>query len=67
VGGLLGNQIGGGTGKKIATVAGAVGGGGRPPPRGGGARDYHGRGRAEGGAATGFPRGATRGGFTPPT
>eukprot|EP01030_Chromulinospumella_sphaerica_P010326 gene10326-10132_t len=26
-GGLLGNQIGGGTGKKIATVAGAVGGG----------------------------------------
>ncbi|MOA00050.1 hypothetical protein D3C78_1193940 [compost metagenome] len=27
VGGLLGNQIGGGTGKKIATVAGAVGGG----------------------------------------
>jgi len=27
VGGLLGNQVGGGTGKKIATVAGAVGGG----------------------------------------
>ncbi|EPC03782.1 hypothetical protein L861_00365 [Litchfieldella anticariensis FP35 = DSM 16096] len=27
VGGLLGNQIGGGSGKKIATVAGAVGGG----------------------------------------
>ena len=27
VGGLLGNQIGGGNGKKIATVAGAVGGG----------------------------------------
>ncbi|AYC35030.1 glycine zipper 2TM domain-containing protein [Pseudomonas cavernae] len=26
-GGLLGNQVGGGTGKKIATVAGAVGGG----------------------------------------
>jgi outer membrane lipoprotein SlyB len=26
-GGLLGNQIGGGSGKKIATVAGAVGGG----------------------------------------
>jgi uncharacterized protein YcfJ len=26
-GGLLGNQIGGGTGKKIATVAGAAGGG----------------------------------------
>jgi uncharacterized protein YcfJ len=26
-GGLLGNQIGGGTGKKVATVAGAVGGG----------------------------------------
>lgn len=27
VGGLLGNQVGGGNGKKIATVAGAVGGG----------------------------------------
>ena len=27
VGGLLGNQVGGGSGKKIATVAGAVGGG----------------------------------------
>ena len=27
VGGLLGNQVGGGRGKKIATVAGAVGGG----------------------------------------
>jgi outer membrane lipoprotein SlyB len=27
VGGLLGNMVGGGTGKKIATVAGAVGGG----------------------------------------
>lgn len=27
VGGLLGNQIGGGSGKKIATVAGAIGGG----------------------------------------
>ncbi len=27
VGGLLGNQIGGGSGKKLATVAGAVGGG----------------------------------------
>lgn len=27
VGGLLGNQIGGGSGRKIATVAGAVGGG----------------------------------------
>ena len=27
VGGLLGNQVGGGTGKKIATVAGVVGGG----------------------------------------
>ncbi|MFS0825975.1 MULTISPECIES: glycine zipper 2TM domain-containing protein [Pseudomonas] len=26
-GGLLGNQVGGGTGKKLATVAGAVGGG----------------------------------------
>jgi uncharacterized protein YcfJ len=26
-GGLLGNQVGGGSGKKIATVAGAVGGG----------------------------------------
>ena len=26
VGGLLGNQVGGGTGKKIATVAGAAGG-----------------------------------------
>ncbi|WP_150629299.1 glycine zipper 2TM domain-containing protein, partial [Pseudomonas fluorescens] len=26
-GGLLGNQVGGGNGKKIATVAGAVGGG----------------------------------------
>lgn len=26
-GGLIGNQIGGGTGKKLATVAGAVGGG----------------------------------------
>ncbi len=27
VGGLLGNQVGGGSGKKIATVAGAIGGG----------------------------------------
>lgn len=27
VGGLLGNQVGGGNGKKVATVAGAVGGG----------------------------------------
>ncbi len=27
VGGLLGNQVGGGSGKKLATVAGAVGGG----------------------------------------
>jgi uncharacterized protein YcfJ len=27
VGGLLGNQVGGGNGKKLATVAGAVGGG----------------------------------------
>lgn len=27
VGGILGNQVGGGTGKKVATVAGAVGGG----------------------------------------
>lgn len=27
IGGLLGNQVGGGSGKKIATVAGAVGGG----------------------------------------
>ncbi len=27
MGGLLGNQVGGGRGKKVATVAGAVGGG----------------------------------------
>ncbi|MGC8020840.1 glycine zipper 2TM domain-containing protein, partial [Salmonella enterica] len=27
VGGLLGNQIGGGTGRTLATIAGAVGGG----------------------------------------
>ena len=27
IGGLLGNQVGGGDGKKVATVAGAVGGG----------------------------------------
>jgi uncharacterized protein YcfJ len=27
VGGLLGNQVGGGNGKKLATVAGVIGGG----------------------------------------
>lgn len=53
VGGLLGNQVGGGSGKKIATVAGAIGGAWRavrcsvaskparrPPPPSGSARRW---------------------------